>query len=43
MQVEANLGEILQLRDAKAIKKVQAIRDRMLNFDFHGPLTARSD
>ena len=42
VQVEANLGEILQLRDAKAIKKVQAIRDRMLNFDFHGPLTARS-
>ena len=36
VQVEANLGEILQLRDAKAIKKVQAIRDRMLNFDFHG-------
>ena len=42
VQVEANLNEILQLRDANAIQNVQKIRDRMRNFDFHGPLTARS-
>jgi hypothetical protein len=42
VQVEANLAEILQLGDEKAIENVQAIRDRLKNFDFHGPLTARS-
>ncbi len=41
VQVEANLAEVLQLGDTNAVLNVQAVRDRMANFDFHGPLTAR--
>ena len=41
VQVEANLAEVLQLGDENAVENVQAVRDRLKNFNFIGPLTAR--